>query len=222
MNLRGLTMNGTAGEKHSRDDCGGHSIRLMKIKPKTLIVFEGLDKAGKSTQLERFKEIPWAEPAPHFAHMPSGLTRLTADIYGLLETVKPQSQLALQLLHLACHAENAPTITRQRQETAVILDRFWWSTVAYGWYGGKIGRSGLEWTAFMNLIDSIWRDLTPDLVFLFIHPHENDANNSDAVELGYRKLAEESSGTTVLVPRLSVEDTSDFVFEALIARGFIR
>jgi hypothetical protein len=74
----------------------------------------------------------------------------------------------------------------------------------------------------MNLIDSIWRDLTPDLVFLFIHPYENDANNSDAVELGYRKLAEESSGTTVLVPRLSVEDTSDFVFEALIARGFIR
>jgi dTMP kinase len=206
---------------HSQHHSGGHGIKLVKVKPNSLIVFEGLDKAGKSTQLERLRGLPWAEPAPYCAHMPSGLTRLTSEIYALLENVKPKSQLARQLLHLACHAENTPAIIRQRQETAVILDRFWWSTVAYGWHGAQIGSSGLEWTAFMNLIDSIWQDLTPDLVFLFINPFEDDSNNKDAVEQGYRKLNEEFSGITVVVPRLSVEDTSDFILEVLTARGFI-
>lgn len=192
----------------------------VSIKQGSLIVFEGVDKAGKSTQVDRFKDLVWEGPSPYFAHMPSGLTQLTGDIYKLLETVKPESQLARQLLHLACHAENAPAIARQREQTAVILDRFWWSTVAYGWHGGRIGESGLEWTAFMNVIDTIWGALTPDLVFLFINAYEEDSNNSGAVEDGYRKLAKEFSTHTVLVPRLSVEDTSEFVLAELIQRGF--
>lgn len=194
----------------------------LRLKPGSLIVFEGVDKAGKSTQVEQLRKLPWAEPAPHFAHLPSGETPLTARIYELLEAVEPESQLAKQLLHLACHAENTPAITRQLRRSAVILDRFWWSTVAYGWHGGRMGSSGLEWSAFSNLIDSVWRELTPDLVFLFLSAHEADSNNRDAVERGYRKLADGFPARTVLVPLLSVEDTSGFIRAEIVKRGLSR
>ena len=182
-------------------------------------MFEGMDKAGKTTQRDHFRALPWADPAPQFVHMPSGLTPLTTDMYRVLESVKPQSELARQLLHLACHAENVPAIRQQRQQSAVVLDRFWWSTVAYGWHGGRIGDSGLGWDAFMSLIDSIWAGLTPDLVFLFMNAYKNDSNNSGAVEAGYRELADEFSDTTVFVPRLSAADTSNFVYDELVRRG---
>lgn len=190
----------------------------FSIKHGSLVVFEGLDKAGKSTQVDRFKELAWEYPAPQSAHMPSGLTTLTGAVYELLENVKPESQLARQLLHLACHAENVPEIVRRRQDGAVILDRFWWSTVAYGWHGGRIGESGLEWSAFMNLVDSIWGQLVPDLVFLFINAYDEDVNNNDQVEQGYHALAKEFADRTVLVPRLSKEETTGFIVDELTRR----
>ncbi|MFJ5859882.1 dTMP kinase [Pseudarthrobacter sp. NPDC092439] len=192
---------------------------IFSIKRGSLVVFEGLDKAGKSTQVDRFKALAWEHPAPQFAHMPSGLTSLTGAVYELLENVKPESQLARQLLHLACHAENVPEIIRQRQDSAVILDRFWWSTVAYGWHGGRIGESGLEWSAFMNLVDAIWGQLAPDLVFLFINAYDDDSNNNDQVEQGYRALAKEFEERTVLVPRLAKEQTTRFIVDELTRRG---
>lgn len=190
-----------------------------RIRPGSLIVFEGLDKAGKSTQIEQLRNLPWVKPDPNLVHLPSGEVPLTGALYALLETNEPESQLAKQLIHLASHAENAPGIRKQLRRRAVFLDRFWWSTVAYGWHGGGIESSGLEWAAFRNLLDAVWKELTPDLVFLFLNVYEADSNNGSAVEKGYLKLAHEFSTRTVFVPLLSVEDTSNFIMAELVKRG---
>jgi dTMP kinase len=117
--------------------------RPLRLRPGALVVLEGLDRTGKSTQRNRLAELTWANPTPVFTHMPSGLTSLTADIYHLTEKAVIQSAWARQLLHLACHAENMPAIADARNHGGVVLDRWWWSTVAYGWYAGQLATAGV-------------------------------------------------------------------------------
>jgi dTMP kinase len=104
----------------------------------SLVVFEGLDRSGKSTQIKRLSALDWVAPAPRFIHMPSGMTDLTKNIYSLTENSKISSPLARQLLHIACHAENIEPIADARVRHGLFLDRWWWSTVAYGWYGAGL------------------------------------------------------------------------------------
>ncbi|MFI8412139.1 dTMP kinase [Paeniglutamicibacter gangotriensis] len=193
--------------------------KKLSIKNNKMVVFEGLDQAGKSTQINRFQAIPWGDVPPKFVHMPSGLMPTTMDIYENLERGGFSSPLATQLFHLACHAENVPTLMVLKQEGAIILDRFWWSTVAYGWYGGKLAETGLQTESFMNVIDTVWSELRPDLVFLFLNAHRDDSSNNDGVVAGYLALAERFSQHTVLVPELDVEDTTSFIADELFRAG---
>jgi dTMP kinase len=121
----------------------------------SLVVFEGLDRSGKSTQLKRLSVLNWATPGPKFIHLPSGATTLTESIYSLTENDNIASPLARQLLHLACHAENIVPISNARTQHGLFLDRWWWSTVAYGWYAGHLAANVSE-SAFFGVIESIW------------------------------------------------------------------
>jgi len=191
----------------------------VKLRPGTTIVLEGLDRSGKSTQRSALQLLPWADPAPTFTHMPSGLSPLTEKIYGLTEHEKFTSDLGRQLAHLTCHAENIGRLSEART-SGLILDRWWWSTVAYGWYGGGL-QDSVSRSLFFGLIDTIWAHFTADLVFLFMTPFENDALNRDAVIRGYEALASEHQSTTVRVPRLSPADTTSFLRESLRERGLL-
>jgi thymidylate kinase len=120
-----------------------------------VVVFEGLDRAGKSTQLDRLSALSWSHPRPTFAHMPSGLTSLTSRIYALTEGVPISSPLARQLLHLACHAENMAELVAGRDRSGLVLDRWWWSTMAYGWHAH--GQAlGIDASTFRRLIEAVW------------------------------------------------------------------
>src|SRR4051794_7388128 len=123
----------------------------MHLRPGALVVLEGLDRTGKSTQMSALRELRWDYPVPIFTHMPSGLTDLTQAIYRLTEAKRIASPLARQLLHLACHAENLGPLDLERREHAVVLDRWWWSTMAYGWYAGQLDRLGVDEVFFKEL-----------------------------------------------------------------------
>jgi len=184
-------------------------------------VFEGLDRSGKSTQIKRLSALDWGAPGPRFTHMPSGLTELTRNIYSLTENTQISSPLARQLLHIACHAENIDPIAGARVRHGLFLDRWWWSTVAYGWYGAGLARSGMDKSVFFGLTESVWSGQQANVVFLFMTPHENDRLNRDEVRSGYAALAAEHEAITVAVPAVSPGETTDFILASLRARELL-
>jgi dTMP kinase len=193
----------------------------LHLRPGSLIVFEGLDRSGKSTQIKRLSALDWAVPGPAFTHMPSGMTDLTRNIYSLTETSQISSPLARQLLHIACHAENIDSIADARARRGLFLDRWWWSTVAYGWHGAGLAGSGLDESVFFGLIESVWSAQQADAVFLFMTPHEGDPLNREAVRSGYAVLAAEHERTTIAVPSADQEETTGFILTSLRARNLL-
>ena len=193
----------------------------LHFRAGSLVVFEGLDRSGKSTQIKRLSTLDWAAPAPRFTHMPSGITDLTKNIYSLTENSQISSPLARQLLHIACHAENIEPIADTKVRHGLFLDRWWWSTVAYGWYGAGLAVSGLEESVFFGLIESVWSAQQADVVFLFMTPHESDRLNRDEVRSGYAALATAHEAITVAVPPVGPEETTDFILASLRARELL-
>ena len=190
------------------------------LRAGSLIVLEGLDRSGKSTQQSRLANLDWSEPKPTFTHMPSGLSALTREIYTLTETEQITSPLARQLLHLACHAENMTALTVARS-SGLVLDRWWWSTVAYGWYAGRLADAGASADIFFGLIDMVWHKQPADAVFLFMSPFEKDELNRSEVRRGYESLADRYSDIAIPVPAISPEETTDFLFAELRARQLL-
>ena len=193
----------------------------LQLRPGSLIVFEGLDRSGKSTQIKRLSALDWAVPGPGFIHMPSGMTDLTRNIYSLTENSQISSPLARQLLHLACHAENIRPIADARARHGLFLDRWWWSTVAYGWYGARLAGSGLNESVFFGLIESVWSAQRADTVFLFMAPHKSDQLNKDEVRNGYAALAADHESITITVPSVSQEETTRFILATLRTRELL-
>lgn len=151
--------------------------------------------------------------------MPSGLSPLTEAIYRATETQKITSSLARQLLHLACHAENLPALAEARRERGVILDRWWWSTVAYGWFGGL--RDELSEEAFFGAIEMVWGGVQADVVFLFLETFESDTHNTSAIADGYRAISATHRDVAVEVPRGSEASITTFLFQELERRELI-
>lgn len=191
----------------------------IRLRPGALVVLEGLDKAGKTTQRTALDSIHWTSPKPLVTHMPSGLTELTKAIYETTEHHRIASGLARQLLHLACHAENLPLLAAARLERGLIIDRWWWSTVAYGWFGGL--RAGLREDAFFSTINMVWDDFAADVVFLFLTAYEEDRHNLETVTEGYRWLASRHQDTVVEVPAGPATSTTAFIVDELKRRDLV-
>jgi dTMP kinase len=189
----------------------------MRLRPGALVVLEGLDRTGKTTQRDALEAAGWDPPAPLVTHMPSGTTDLTKAIYETTERQRITSALARQLLHLACHAENLPPLVETRRERGVVLDRWWWSTVAYGWFDGL--RDQLSEEAFFGAIEMVWGGFDADVVFLFLATYEEDSHNVSSVTDGYRWLAGRHKDIVVEVPAGSQESTTAFLLDELKRRG---
>lgn len=192
------------------------------LRPGALVVLEGLDKTGKSTQSDALRRVLDPSSTRH-VHMPSGLTAFTDETYSMLESRmrSPENGVAKQLAHLACHAESVPRIHELLAKHAVVLDRWWWSTLAYGWYSGDFPASGVTELTFRNLIDSIWSPLTASVIFLFDRPYQEDANNSDPILIGYHELATAYQDITVHVIQGEPSDVTDSIITALRDRSLL-
>lgn len=205
----------------------------MRMKPGTLVVFEGLDKTGKSTQMERFERAVHApqlgesliSPAPMFTHQPSGATGIGPQIYELTESIdwRKANPLTRQYLHLAAHAEHyLHDIEPALQERAVWMDRCWWSTVAYGWRGDVPSYfHGLE--DYISWAQIPARDIRPTVVFLFLEQYgiETHAGADQRTRKNYLKLARRNHEQVVKVPRLTRGETTAFISGELHKRGLL-
>jgi hypothetical protein len=122
----------------------------IRLSPGSVVGFEGLDKAGKSTQLDLLRANTAVE-GTLFTHMPSGLTPFTHNLYAILESQPPASGLGRQLAHLASHSENVAALRAAARSGALVLERWWWSTMAYGGYGGDVADTGLSEAALPRI-----------------------------------------------------------------------
>jgi thymidylate kinase len=114
----------------------------MKDKmPGQLLIFEGPDGTGKTTLSHRLVE--WLTSQGHHARYVSSPGRIEGSlgelVYNLhhspegygLRSITPAAK---QLLHVAAHIDalHSTIIPALESGEIVVMDRFWWSTVAYG------------------------------------------------------------------------------------------
>jgi len=133
-----------------------------------LIVLEGVDDFGKSTIAAHLAEgLCSTKQAKVLAFPGHELGSVGKWVYDLHHDPERQSinQTCLQLLHIAAHIDCIETQIRPLIESGhdVVLDRYWWSTYAYGVAGG-VEASRLE--LMIQLEEAVWGDCSPDCIAL--------------------------------------------------------
>lgn len=174
----------------------------MKANRGRLIVFEGVDAAGKTTLCNELCESLRRENKPvrlcHFPGTQRGtLGELVYRIHHLhssefgVPTIVPCS---LQLLHIAAHVDSIESQIKPALCNGewVILDRFWWSTYVYG---QDYGVQETQLRLMINVEINAWGAIKPDIVFLVDSgvPLRDDEANSIAWQRkrqAYNRLAE--------------------------------
>lgn len=215
------------------ENTAGHMKLPFLLKPGAVVVLEGLDSTGKSTQHEKMERAcmgmghgtaPLFQPVPLFLHMPSAGTHLGEMIYDLTESVgKELDPLARQLLHLASHSQSVqqaikPALAEGR---GVVLDRWWWSTIACGWFGSSLG-DRLTLKQLLDLCHNVWRGVEPDMVAVFMHPHQEDHHNTEDVVEGYQYLAELHRDKTVFIEPGDEGQQGEQLFAEMARRDIYR
>jgi dTMP kinase len=181
------------------------------VKNGLFITFEGLDKVGKSTQVERLVEYLRSRMMKVTLVREPGSTEISEQIRKILldrnnaGKISPMTEL---MLYNAARAQLVEDIIRpalERGET-VISDRFYDSTTAYQGYGRGID---------IGLINSVnmaaTGNLVPDLTILMsVGPLKDAINNH-----GFLKIAESEPDRFLVV---DAEDTIENVAAKITAR----
>ena len=111
------------------------------ISSSRVFIFEGIDHAGKSTIVtelsNKLKEMKIAHSTYSFPGKESRTVgALVNDLHHNQDVYfdKPIDALSLQMLHVAAHIDtiNSRIIPDLKAGKVVLIDRFWWSTFAYG------------------------------------------------------------------------------------------
>jgi dTMP kinase len=91
------------------------------------VILEGIDTAGKSTQLEYLKQN---HPEAVFTKEPGG-TEIGLEIREMVLSARCQSRIAEMLLFLADRAEHTEQIIKANLDKMIISDRGFVSGIAY-------------------------------------------------------------------------------------------
>ena len=186
-----------------------------------IYVFEGVDGAGKSTLAaavtarlakERvpvaLRSFPGCEPGT----LGELVYRLHHDPAALgIQSITPTS---LQLLHVAAHLD---VIEREiyplvKSGAVVLLDRYCWSTWAYG-VGSDANQDALA--EMIDLERSFWGDLVPEAIFL--------VERSVSQAAGLRRIAEAYAALASRDPRaIRIDNSGSLEASISAALGIIR
>lgn len=139
--------------------------------PAKLFVFEGPDGVGKTEiarrVVERLKDQRDTEFIPFPGREAGSLGQLVYRLYhspgcyGVTDVVPA----AMQTLFVASHIDGLSRRIRPalRRQEVVVLDRFWWSVVAY--CAGEKVASQLS-DALRKLEQEVWQGINPSAAFL--------------------------------------------------------
>jgi dTMP kinase len=143
-----------------------------------LVVFEGAEGAGKTTQARRLAQRLEALGVPHLALREPGGTPTGERVRALL--LDPAHQLSAETEALLFMASRAELVTREirpalERGDVVVLDRFFLSTYAY-----QIAGRGLDEAQVRGANQLAVQGLVPDLTVLFDLPREEGMARADA------------------------------------------
>ncbi len=155
--------------------------------PGQLFIFEGPDGAGKTTL--SLQLVEWLTSQGHHARYVSFPGRIEGSlgelVYNLhhyperygLHGINPAAK---QLLHVAAHIDalHSTIIPALESGEIVVMDRFWWSTIAYGKVSGMDSKS-LRLMIDLELIH--WSHYRPTAIFLLVRSTPARMEHSSAV-----------------------------------------
>ncbi|BCS91082.1 MAG: putative thymidylate kinase [Candidatus Micrarchaeota archaeon] len=111
------------------------------------VVIEGLDGAGKTTQVNRLRDALKDRFSVKIEKEPTDQL-IGIIIQGLLRSRNVKNDLFLQLLFMADRAYHKDDIEALRKDNLVIMDRYFYSTIAYGYSKGM----SYEWLVNANSV----------------------------------------------------------------------
>ena len=172
-------------------------------KSPSVIVFEGVDAAGKSSVCDRYvKLLKSRGETAKLLSFPGKVPRtLGSLIYGLyhnppMHGVDHLTQTSLQALHIAAHLDAIETVIVPNLEAGetIVLDRYWWSTWVYGVVDGA-APNVLE--ALIEAERRAWGRWQPTLVFHVVRStplRDEPIDRWEKLRREYDGLAERESG----------------------------
>lgn len=137
----------------------------MAIYSGQLIVVEGVDGVGKTSQCQLLEAYLLAEGYKVYLTRQPGGTKLGSTFRGLLKSGELKNPLTELFLFLADRAEHHLEILEKlKQGYTVILDRYYYSTLAYQWARKEI-RDALGHISQLKVLNMLAVDyLEPDIV----------------------------------------------------------
>jgi dTMP kinase len=201
-------------------------------RPGRLIVFEGIDGCGKSTQVRRVASSRGALAAFEPGDTPLGAA-LRAVVLNPAISMTPLSEVFVMVADRSQHLDEViePALAQGRD---VVCDRFNGSTLAYQGFG-----RGVPLEQLRSVLDAATRGRVPELTVLLDCPvavgHERraartsdvdrfdvaDAEFLDRVRQGFLELASSTSTWRVLDATAPLDDLSarvDAVLDAVLGR----
>ena len=157
-----------------------------------LIVFEGPDGSGKTTISKRLvKEIECRGHRCRWLAFPGHEPdTLGATVYAWHhdDRFARVPVISRQLLHVAAHIDAIENVIRPalRHGQWVVLDRYWWSTWAYGIAGGARAK---ELDLALRIERARWLRIQPEILFLFERQQPESSAPSEVLLRLYRVLA---------------------------------
>lgn len=191
-----------------------------------IYVFEGIDNVGKTTIVNELKERISKEVdyECEIVAFPGNEERtLGALVYDIHHQKNkyfdfPINDTSLQLLHVAAHIDliQRKLMEENSTEKIILMDRFWWSTYAYG-------RAGLLESDVIHAILAsellYWEKISINKIFLLERKDRAKDFESDKDTLilqNYRGLASKEPKCQVINNNGSLDEVVNMIFKQII------
>jgi len=191
-----------------------------------IYVFEGIDNVGKTTIIKELKGRLCKEMGYEceIVAFPGNEERtLGAFVYDIHHNEKKYidysiNDASLQLLHVASHIDliQRKLMEEYSSSKIIMMDRFWWSTYAYGLSGGLKS----------NVVSAIlapeliyWEKINVNKIFL-IERKDREKDYEDDKDIlimkKYRELARKDPKCQIINNDGSMEETTNMIFNEIM------
>lgn len=191
-----------------------------------IYIFEGIDNVGKTTVIQRLKEkidmlteyncISLAFPG----NEPSTLGSLVYDIHHHQKKYfdSPVNQTSLQLLHIASHIDliQRRLLNFKSPCGIILLDRFWWSTYAYG-LAGELDEDIVKAIISPELL--YWKNIDIKRVFLLERENRErdyEIEKDTKIVNIYRELARKEQKCRIFNNDGSIEELVSTIYNEIL------